>query len=265
MYRLELGERIDELVRLGCMSEADAAVLRSGRHVISPQAADKIIENVIATFGLPLAIAPNFVVNGRDYVVPLVVEEPSVVAALSSAARIARAGGGFEAECEESLLTGQIHLADVPDPGAAANAIVNAKKAVLTSANDVHPRLVARGGGVRDLDVRELELDDGGRSLVVHLLVDSCDAMGANLVNSICEAVAPELATLSGGVVSMSILSNLADRSLVTARVRVPLADLAESSEQAVAARDAIVRADQIAHADPYRAATHNKGIMNGT
>ncbi len=264
MYKLGLGKRIDELVRLGCLSETDAAVLRSGRHVISPQAADKIIENVIATFGLPFAIAPNFVVNGHDYVVPLVVEEPSIVAALSNAARLARAGGGFEVECGESLLTGQVHLADVPDPGAATGAILNAKDQVLTSANNVHPRLLARGGGVRDLEVRELELAGGGRSLVVHLLVETCDAMGANLVNSICEAVAPELAALSGGVVLMSILSNLADRSLVTARVRVPLDKLAESSEQAVAARDAIVRADQVAHADPYRAATHNKGIMNG-
>ncbi len=264
LYRLGVGERIEELVRLGWLADSDAVALQQGRSVLSPTAADKIIENVIATFGLPLAIAPNFLVNGRDFVVPLVVEEPSIVAALSSAARLARSSGGFEVESEEALLTGQVHLANLPDIKAGKAAITDAKDALLTSANGVHPRLVARGGGVRDLIVRELELPDGVRTLVVHLLVDTCDAMGANLVNTICEAVAPELAALCGGTVAMSILSNLADRSLVTARVRYPLAELAQPNERALAVRDAIVRADQIAHADPGRAATHNKGIMNG-
>ena len=264
LYRLGVGERIDELQRLGWLADSDAIALRQGRCVLSPAAADKMIENVIATFGLPLAIAPNFLVNGRDYVVPLVVEEPSIVAALSSAARLAHSSGGFEVECEEALLTGQVHLADLPDLQAGKAAIMSSKNKLLASANEVHPRLVARGGGVRDLEVQELELLDGMQTLVVHLLVDTCDAMGANLVNTICEAVAPELAALSGGTVAMSILSNLADRSLVTARVRYPLAELAQSQEQAVVVRDAIVRADQIAHADPDRAATHNKGIMNG-
>lgn len=264
LYRLGNGERIDELVRLGWLAESDAVSLRGGHHVLSLQAADKIIENVIATFGLPFAIAPNFIVDGRDYVVPLVVEEPSIVAALSGAARLARSGGGFEAECEESLLIGQVHLTDVDDQSSASSSIMEAKEQLLATANKVHPRLVARGGGTRDLEVRELELSDGQPTLAVHLLVDTCDAMGANLVNTICEAVAPELAALCGGKVSMSILSNLSDRSLVTARVRFPLAELAESNAQAVLVRDAIVRADEIAHTDPYRAATHNKGIMNG-
>ncbi len=264
LYRLGVGERIDELQSLGWLAEADAVALRQGRCVLSPVVADRMIENVIATFGLPLAIAPNFLVNGRDYVVPLVVEEPSIVAALSSAARMARASGGFDAECEESLLTGQVHLANLADMKAGIAALLGSKDKLLASANEVHPRLVARGGGVRDLEVHELALPDGERTIVVHLLVDTCDAMGANLVNTICEAVAPELAALSGGMVAMSILSNLADRSLVTARVRYPLAELAKSDEQAATVRDAIVRADQIAHADPNRAATHNKGIMNG-
>jgi len=264
LYRLGVDERIDELQSLGWLAEADAVALRQGRCVLSPVVADRMIENVIATFGLPLAIAPNFLVNGRDYVVPLVVEEPSIVAALSSAARMARASGGFDAECEESLLTGQVHLANLADMKAGIAAILGSKDKLLASANEVHPRLVARGGGVRDLEVHELALPDGERTIVVHLLVDTCDAMGANLVNTICEAVAPKLAALSGGTVVISILSNLADRSLVTARVRYPLAELAKSDEQASTVRDAIVRADQIAHADPNRAATHNKGIMNG-
>ncbi len=264
LYRLTVGERIDELLSLGWLAESDAAALRQGRCVLSPVAADRIIENVIATFGLPLAIAANFLVNGRDYIVPLVVEEPSIVAALSSAARLARSSGGFEVDCDEALLTGQVHLANLPDVAAGKAAITSSKIKLLARANDVHPRLAARGGGVRDLEVHELELADGARTLVVHLLVDTCDAMGANLVNTICEAIAPELAELSGGKLAMSILSNLADRSLVTARVRYPLAELAESNERALAIRDAIVRADHIAHADPNRAATHNKGIMNG-
>ena len=139
-----------------------------------------------------------------------------------------------------------------------------AKDRLLALANEIQPRLVARGGGVRDIEVRELALPGGENSLVVHLLVDTCDAMGANLVNTICEAVAPELAALADGEIAMSILSNLADHSVITARVRYPLAELASSTDQATATRDAILRAGQIAQADPYRAATNNKGIMNG-
>lgn len=264
LHRLDIGERIDELQRRGWLAEADAVALRHGRCVLSPSAADKIIENVIATFGLPFAIAPNFVVNGRAYVVPLVVEEPSVVAALSNAARLALNSGGFEVECEESLLAGQVHLANIADVEEAKLKIVAAKNELLDSANAVHPNLVARGGGARDLELHALDLPNGEQTLVVHLLVDTCDAMGANLVNTMCEAVAPALAKLSGGTVAMSILSNLADRSLVTARVRYALSELAETDERALVVRDAIVHADQIAHADPKRAATHNKGIMNG-
>ena len=264
LHRLDLTERIDELIRSGWLSELDAATLRSGGQVLSPRAANKLIENVIATFGLPFAIAPNFRVNGRDYIVPLVVEEPSIVAALSGAARLARAGGGFEVDSDDSLATGQVHLANVADSQAASSAILAAKDRLLALANEIQPRLVARGGGVRDIEVRELALPGGENSLVVHLLVDTCDAMGANLVNTICEAVAPELAALADGEIAMSILSNLADHSVVTARVRYPLAELASSTDQATTTRDAIVRAGQIAQADPYRAATHNKGIMNG-
>jgi len=264
LYRLGIGERIDELVRLGWVSETDAVLLRSGSHVISSGVADNIIENVVAAFGLPFAVAPNFLVDGRDYIVPLVVEEPSVVAAVSGAARLARSSGGFTTECDESLLTGQIHLTGVSDVRSASSVILNAKDELLKYANAIHPRLLTRGGGVGEIEVRELELADGSQSIVVHLHVDTCDAMGANLVNTICEAVAPQLAALCDGKVAMSILSNLTDRSIVTTRVRLPLAELATSEDEAVAIRDAIVAADEIAHADPYRAATHNKGIMNG-
>jgi hydroxymethylglutaryl-CoA reductase len=263
-YRLEVGRRIDELERGGWLSAADATALRSGRHVLFAEAADKVIENVIGIFGLPLAIAPNFVVNGKDRLVPLAVEEPSIVAGLSFAAALARKGGGFEAVCDESLLAGQVHVVDVDDIEAAMRSITQAGEELIAAADGVHPRLVQRGGGARDIDVRQLELPDGESAIAVHVLVDTCDAMGANLVNTICEALAPRIAEISGGRIAMRILSNLADRSVVTARVRFGPEVLATKGLDGAAVRDAIVTTSKIAAADPHRAATHNKGIMNG-
>jgi hydroxymethylglutaryl-CoA reductase len=262
-YRLEAGRRIDELERLGWLSATDAAVLRAGRHVLLPSAADRIIENVIGVFGLPLAIAPNFMINGADRLVPMVVEEPSIVAGLSFAAALARSSGGFHASCEESLLAGQIHLTHFDDAEVAIRRIESAGPDLIAAANRVHPRLVERGGGVREIEVRRLQLPDGEPAIAVHLLVDTCDAMGANLVNTICEAVAPQAVEVCGGNVAMRILSNLTDRSLVTATVRYGLGELADSLDGA-AVRDAIVTTSDIAAVDPYRAATHNKGVMNG-
>jgi hydroxymethylglutaryl-CoA reductase len=194
----------------------------------------------------------------------MVVEEPSIVAALSAAARLARRTGGFVTERTESLLIGQVHLTDLPDPDAAAQRLEARRDDLLAAGNAVHPRLVARGGGLRDLTLRRVTLDDGQTALVVHLLVDTRDAMGANLVNTLCEALAPEIAALSGGHVALRILSNLADLSVITARVRFALGDLGADAAAASRARDGIVLANRIARADPYRAATHNKGIMNG-
>ena len=263
-YRLRVDERIDALEAGGWLSGSDADALRDGRQVLSLRAADKMIENVIGTFGLPMAVAPNFLVDGCDYLVPLVVEEPSIVAALSAGARSARKAGGFTTVLEESLLAGQVHLAGLADANAARDAIVAERDALIEEANAVHPRLLARGGGVRDLDSRLLDTDEHGTVLAVHVLVDTCDAMGANLVNTICEALAPRLASLTGGHPALRILSNLADRSLVTATARFALSTLADDSAAAAAARDGIVLANDIANADPYRAATHNKGVMNG-
>ena len=254
-YRLSIPERIARLEESGCLSPADAARLRDGRHVLASAAADRMIENVVGVFGLPFAIAPNFVVNGREHVVPLVVEEPSIVAGLSSAAAMARPAGGFEVENESSLLIGQVHVTGVGDVDHAIAAIGDAKAGLLDAANAVHPRLTERGGGVRDIEVRLFALPDGRPLIAVHVLVDTCDAMGANLVNTICEAVAPDIAALCAGQVALRILSNLADRSLFTARVRYSLPD---------DVRDAIVMASDIALVDPYRATTHNKGVMNG-
>jgi hydroxymethylglutaryl-CoA reductase len=264
LYRCSIHERIAELERRGYLSAADAAALHDGRHVLSAAGSDQMVENVVATFGLPLAIAANFQINGRDVVVPLVIEEPSVVAALSNAARLARGGGGFTSTCNESQLIGQIHVSGVKDVVVATDAILSAKERLLAIANEYNPKLQSRGGGVCDLQVRSLQLESGDKVLVVHLLVDTCDAMGANIVNSLCEFMAPQVAALCDGKPGMSILSNLVDRSLVTARVRYRLPDLDPSGGNAVYIRDAIVLANEIACADPYRAATHNKGIMNG-
>ena len=263
-YRLDMRQRIDRLEQYGLLSAEDAALLRDGRHVLLPAAADKIIENVIGVFGLPLAIAPNFIVNGTARLAPVVVEEPSIVAGLCFAAALAWRRGGFEARCDESLLAGQVHLTNVTDLDSATARIEAAADELLAAANAVHPRLLGRGGGVRDIEVRRLSLPGGNAALAVHLLVDTRDAMGANLVNTVCEAVAPRIAEIGGGTAAMRILSNLADRSVATARVSYAVEQLAAGDLDGAAVRDAVVKASDIAAADPYRAATHNKGIMNG-
>jgi hydroxymethylglutaryl-CoA reductase len=255
LYRLSAGERVERLAELGWLSRDQARALREGHAVLTTGAADHMIENVIGVFGLPLAIAPNFLVNGHDRIVPLVVEEPSIVAGLSAAAALARAAGGFEVRNCESLLIGQVHVTNLADPDHALAALERRKARLLDAANAVHPRLAARGGGVRDIELRLLALPDGNPLLAVHVLVDTGDAMGANLVNTICEALAADIAAACEGEVALRILSNLADRSLYTARARF---------EVPAEVRDAIVRAGAIAQVDPYRAATHNKGVMNG-
>ena len=254
-YKLTVAERIERLARDGWLTESDAELLRQGRYVLSAAAAGRMVENAVGVFGLPFAVAPNFVVNGREHLAAMAIEEPSVVAGLSMAASLARKSGGFEATCDESLLIGQVHVSGVADVDAAVKELTGAREALLRLCNDVHPRLVQRGGGARDIEVRVLELASGGSVIAVHILVDTCDAMGANLVNSVCEAAAPGIAELCGGNVALRILSNLADRSVLRCRVRYQLAD---------DVRDGIVLASEIASADPHRAATHNKGIMNG-
>ena len=264
LYRLNIGERITELVRHGWLSSEDARALTEGRTLLSVRQADKIIENVIGTFSLPLAVAPNLLLNDRDFMVPMVVEEPSILAALSNAAKLARDNGGFTAELKDSRLIGQVHLVGVSDPATALAAIASHEDALIEEANAVHPRLVARGGGVTGIDARQHTLADGRELLTVHFKVNTCDAMGANLVNTVCESLAPRLAELTDGEVAMRILSNLADESVVTARMRIRPEQLDKPGMDGAAIADGIVTASLIAAADPHRAATHNKGIMNG-
>jgi hydroxymethylglutaryl-CoA reductase len=263
LYKLDVSARLDELGRLGWLSLPDVEMLKQGQQVLRAAAADKMVENVIGVFGLPLAIAPNFVVNGRDYIVPMVVEEPSVVAAVSNAAKLARPEG-FIAQCDDWLLAGQVHVTDIDDSVNALSELESHRQELLAAANAVHPSLANYGGGVRDIEFNALELDDGRSAIAVHILVATGDAMGANIVNTICESLAPRIGEICGGTIALRILSNLADRSVVTATVQYQIADLATTQFSAEDVRDRIVMASEIACADPYRAATHNKGIMNG-
>jgi hydroxymethylglutaryl-CoA reductase len=223
-------------------------------------AADKTVENVLGTYALPFSLALNVQVNGIDRLVPMVVEEPSVVAAASNAARMIRDGGGFEAETDEPLMAAQIQLWDVRDPRGAAARVQEAERSLLAMADAAVPSLVSRGGGARAVEPRDL----GDGLFVVHVLVDVRDAMGANLVNTVAESLAPTIAVLTGGTVGLRILSNLSDRRRVRVRCRVPCAALATAEMSGEAVRDGVVRASRFAERDPYRAATHNKGIMNG-
>jgi hydroxymethylglutaryl-CoA reductase len=224
------------------------------------QKAEHAIENVIGTYALPFALGLNFQINGVDRVIPMVVEEPSVVAAASNAAKLIRAGGGFHAEVDESLMIAQVQLDQVPDVEAARARIMECRDELFAMADAAVPNIVARGGGIRDLEVRDL----GAGIVVVHLLVDTLDAMGANVVNTMAETVAPRVASLTGGRIGLRILSNLADRRVVRVRARIPTAVLAVNEYSGEEVRDAIARASHLAEIDPYRAVTHNKGIMNG-
>lgn len=264
LYKLSVIDRIIELEKLGWVSSDDARRLRAGHQVISAVAADKMIENVVGVFGLPMAIAPNFIVNQRDYIVPLVVEEPSIVAALSGAAALARDSGGFCATLPESLLAGQIHVVGISDAKAAIASLYAASDELLRIANASQTSMKARGGGVRGIEFRDLKLRDGSTVIAVHVLVDTCDAMGANTVNTLCESLAPFVADVCGGDIALRILSNLTDRSVCSATVRYALGSLASDSMEGQEVRDRIVLASEIAAVDPHRAATHNKGIMNG-
>ncbi|HWP04731.1 MAG TPA: hydroxymethylglutaryl-CoA reductase [Polyangiaceae bacterium] len=289
-YRLSIAERRALAAeRSGVdLAELEAALVQGG---LDAEKADKVVENVLGTYALPFGVALNVRVNGRDHLVPMVVEEPSVIAAASNAARMIRANGGFTAEVSESLMTAQVQLVSVPEPSEAVAHLVSAKPKLMELARAAVPNLLARGGGPREIEVRDL----GAGTIVLHVYVDCRDAMGANLVNSIAEAIGPSAAELSRGVLGLRILSNLCDRRRVRVRCRVHPRDLGLSEKRERSQRqseppstppretssdslpsdgvgwvdgrvvaDRIVLASRFAEVDPYRAATHNKGVMNG-
>ena len=255
-YKLSLKERVALVGEWAGLTEEERAILERS---LGPAQADRMIENVVGTCALPLGIAVNFLINGRDYLIPMAIEEPSVVAGASHAAKLVRQGGGFVAESTEPLMIGQVQVLGVDDLKRAARAVLEAREDIFALADAQHPTIVRLGGGAKGLEVRELPDSPVGPMLVLHLLYDTRDAMGANAVNTACEAVAPLIERLTGGRVVLRILSNLADRRLARARCAVPASAL--GGKEVVRG---IVEAWALAAVDPYRAATHNKGIMNG-
>ena len=263
-FKLSVSDRVRIIHERGWLSDADYQMLISGEHTLKVHKADKMIENVVGVMGLPIGLGLNFLVNGRDYIVPLVVEEPSIVAALSSAAKVVRGASGFQVESTAPVLIGQVQVIGAPHPARAKAVLLQRKDELLNLANSLHPQMVARGGGAQDMEVHLHARAEGGDMLVVHLLVDTRDAMGANLVNTMCEGIASLVESMTGGRVFLRILSNLTDRAMVRARCVIPAEGLAGKGHDGEEVRDGIVLANEFACIDPYRAVTHNKGIMNG-
>lgn len=262
-YEKPLAERAQIAAEWAGLSPAEQAAF-SSEGGLTPAQADHMIENVVGLHALPLGLAVNFLVNGREVLVPMAIEEPSVVAGASYAARLVREGGGFAAHATEALMIAQIQVLELRDPPSARLALLENKQRLLDLANQTDPVIVSLHGGARDLEVRLIADSPVGPMLVAHLIYDTRDAMGANTVNTAAEALAPVVEQITGGRVNLRILSNLADRRLARARCAVPPSALAFGDFAGPTVRDRIVEAYALAAADPYRAATHNKGIMNG-
>jgi len=256
-YKLSISGRLKIVKDFADLTSEEAMAL-TGFGGLDPAIPDKMIENAVGSFALPLGIAVNFRINERDYLIPMATEEPSVVAAASNAAKMARERGGFWTSSTTPVMIGQIQLTDIKDPSRAKHVILEKKQAILDLANKQDPMLVKLGGGARDIEVRVVQ-GQRGPMVIVHLLVDVRDAMGANAVNTMAEAVAPLIEDISGGRVRLRILSNLATHRL--ARARAVWSKEAVGGEGVV---DGVIDAYLFADADPYRCATHNKGIMNG-
>jgi len=256
-YKLSISERLRIVKDFAGLTSEEAMAL-TGSAGLDPAIPDKMIENAVGSFALPLGIAVNFRINDRDYLIPMATEEPSVVAAASNAAKMARERGGFWTSSTTPVMIGQIQLTDIKDPSRAKHVILEKKQAILDLANKQDPMLIKLGGGARDIEVRVVQ-GQQGPMVIVHLLVDVQDAMGANAVNTMAEAVAPLVEDISGGRVRLRILSNLATHRL--ARARAVWSKEVVGGEGVV---DGVIEAYLFADADPYRCATHNKGIMNG-
>ena len=255
-YKLNSKQRLELVKDFAGLNDEEITVL--GNTGSLGELADRMIENVVGSMPLPLGIAVNFVINGKDYLIPMAIEEPSVVAAASNAAKIAGESGGFQTSSTEPIMIGQIQVTDVPDPSSAKFTILAHKQRILDMANEKDPVLVNFGGGAKDVEVRVIDTI-AGPQVIVHLLVNVKDAMGANAVNTMAEAVAPFIEQITGGKVYLRIISNLATHRLVFAR-----AVFAKDAIGGEGVVDGILNAYLFAKSDPYRCATHNKGIMNG-
>jgi hydroxymethylglutaryl-CoA reductase len=249
-------DRLDTLAEGGVLDAPGRAALESGG--LTADLADRMVENAVGAIAIPVGVATNLVVDGREVLVPMATEESSVVAAVCNAARRCRATGGFQTDYDGGLTIAQVQLLDVPDPLAARVTLLARRAEIAARCDAVDPMLARLGGGLRDVEVRIVPAPEGAMT-VVHLIVDTRDAMGANAVNAMAEALAPDLAAWTGGRALLRILSNLADRRLARARAVWPLDEIGGP-----AVRDAMLAAARFAECDPYRAATHNKGVMNG-
>ena len=227
-YQMPIKERIEAVFERGLITEDDYQTLKNQQQRLDIETADKMIENVIGVLGIPIGLGLNFSINKKDYIIPLAVEEPSVVAALSSAAKIANMGGGFTATSTDPILTGQIQVINIKNIEQARNNLLSRKEEILNLANSLHPRMVARGGGAINFKIKTYPMESfDGDMLIIDLHVNTMDAMGANLVNSMCEGVASLVETITEGEVFLRILSNLTDQSLASASVKIPLQSLA--------------------------------------
>ena len=256
--KLSPTERIEALLKEGLLTWDEAQILKEQKG-LPLSIADQLTENVLSTFDLPFSLAPYFLINGRDYVLPMVTEEPSVVAAASFAAKLIQRSGGFTTQVHQRQMIGEIALTDVKDWEIASKRILDDRETLLQLANEAYPSIVKRGGGARDLWV-----ENKGDFLIVYLAVDPKEAMGANMLNTMLEALTDRIQELSGGQALMAILSNLATRSLVSARCAIDFKALSRNPEEAIEIAHRMELASQLAQVDPYRAATHNKGIFNG-
>jgi hydroxymethylglutaryl-CoA reductase len=261
-YNMTVEERRAKLSDASGLTPENLSAWTTGG--LSAEAADHMIENVIGLHSLPLGIALNFQVNGKDVLVPMTLEEPSVVAGASFMAKLARAGGGFKATTTEPHMIGQMQVLDLDNVHLAQLSLLEHKAELLEEADSVDPVLKKFGGGARNLEARVINESPIGPFLVVHLIYDVRDAMGANAVNTACERLAPRIESITGGRVHLRILSNLADHRLARARCTIPVSELGFDDFSGEKVRDGIIEAWAFAASDPYRAATHNKGIMNG-
>lgn len=262
-YKRSLAERAAVVAQWANLTTAEQTSLLGVGGLTAAQA-DHMIENAVGIYALPLGIATNFLINGVDYLIPMVVEEPSVVAGVSNAAKVFREGGGFVTSSDEPVMIGQIQVLDLADVYVAAGAVMAQRAALLEAVDSVSGGIVQYGGGARDLQVRPLLNTPAGPMLIIHVLLDTRDAMGANTINTAIEHIAPMIEQITGGRVNLRILSNLADQRKARAEGMIPASELATETLSGEAVVRAIVEAGAFAEADPYRAATHNKGVMNG-
>jgi hydroxymethylglutaryl-CoA reductase len=257
-YKLSIGQRLKVVKDFSDLTDEEVEILKStgGLNLAD---ADRMIENVVGAFSIPVGIAVNFLINDKEYLIPMAIEEPSVVAAVSNAAKMARESGGFHTSSTESMMVAQVQLVGVEDPFRAKAEIYSRKEEILKIANEQDPVLLGLGGGARDVEVRVIDTQMG-QMVITHLLVDTKDAMGANAVNTMAEAIAPKIREMAGGgTVYLRIISNLAVHRLARAWAIFPSQTIG-----GVDVADGILYAYAFAAADPYRCTTHNKGIMNG-